>query len=210
MVAQANTGVRATLPHHRIILAVDIENSTMRNNSVKAGLRHLMYTLVEECLLNSGIQEVYRDPLYDRGDGILVLIHPVDDVPKTLLLTSVIPTLRALLGHHAEVNPRQQLRLRVVLHAGEVLYDGRGCFGESLDVAFRLLDAAEVKERFRTTQTPLILVVSDDIHQTVIRHGYEGIDQRAFVPAAYVRVAGTVRLGWVQVAGVATAPLGPS
>jgi GTP diphosphokinase / guanosine-3',5'-bis(diphosphate) 3'-diphosphatase len=32
-------------------------------------------------------------------------------------------------------------RLRVVLHAGEVHYDGNGCFGEALDIAFRLLDA---------------------------------------------------------------------
>jgi hypothetical protein len=31
------------------------------------------------------------------------------------------------------------------VHAGEVNYDANGCFGEALDVAFRLLDAARVQ-----------------------------------------------------------------
>jgi class 3 adenylate cyclase len=199
--------LQATPPHHRVILAVDIEGSTMRTNTAKAGLRHVMYALLEECLIISGVQEDHRDSFIDRGDGILVLIHPVDEVPKTLLLSMVAPTLETLLCQHADEFPEQELRLRVVVHAGEVHYDGRGCFGESLDVAFRLLDAAEVKERFRRTRAPLILVVSDDIHQMVIRHGYEGIDQQAFVPAAYVNVAGQVRLGWIK---EAIARRGPS
>lgn len=189
------TPLRASPPRHRIIFAVDIEGSTTRTNSVKASLRHVMYTLLEECLVTSGVSEDHRDPFVDRGDGILVLIHPVDEVPKTLLLSRVIPTLGTLLCRQADL----RLRLRAVLHAGEVHYDSRGSFGEALDVAFRLLDAAEVKERFRTARAPLLLVVSDDIHQAVIRHGYEGIDQHAFVPAVYVNVADKVRLGWISV-----------
>jgi class 3 adenylate cyclase len=184
----------ATLPRHRIILAVDIAGSTTQPNSVKASLRRRMYELFEEALVSGGVLAHHRDPFVDRGDGILVLIHPVDDVPKTLLLSNVIPALEALLcqqqGH--------ELRLRVVLHAGEVHYDARGCFGESLDVAFRLLDSAEVKERFRRSRAPLVLVVSEDIHRAVIRHGYDGIDQQAFVPAVYVMVAGQICVGWVH------------
>jgi hypothetical protein len=195
----AMTPSGATSPRHRIIFAVDIEDSTMRTNVAKASLRHVMYALLVQCLIKSGIREDHRDPLVDRGDGILVLIHPVDEIPKTLVLSKVIPTLESLLWKYAADHPQQQLRLRAVVHAGEVHYDGRGCFGESLDVAFRLLDAAEIKERFRTTRAPLLLVASDDIHQTVIKHGYEGIDQQAFIRAVYVTVAGQIRLGWVHV-----------
>ncbi|MGH3558002.1 MAG: hypothetical protein ACRDTK_11035, partial [Mycobacterium sp.] len=69
------------------------------------------------------------------------------------------------------------MRVRVVLHAGEVHYDANGCFGEALDVAFRLLDAARVKQALRETPDPLVLVVSGDIYSSVVRHGYDGIDQ---------------------------------
>ena len=33
-----------------------------------------------------------------------------------------------------------------MVHAGEVNYDANGCFGEALDIAFRLLDSAHVKK----------------------------------------------------------------
>ncbi|TCO58730.1 hypothetical protein [Actinocrispum wychmicini] len=187
-----------TPPRHRIILAVDMAGSAIRTNSVKASFRRVMYTIVEKCLVTSGVRKEYRDPFIDRGDGILALIHPVDEVPKTVLLSKTVPTLDALLRQYGNVCPGQQLRLRVVVHAGEVLYDDCGCFGESLDVAFRLLDHVEVKERFRLTQAPLLLVVSDDIHQSVVRHGYDGIDQHAFIPAVHVVVADRIHLGWVS------------
>jgi len=37
--------------------------------------------------------------------------------------------------------PECQLRLRVVLHAGDVHDDPNSCFGNALDLPFRLLDA---------------------------------------------------------------------
>lgn len=187
------------VPYHRTILAVDIERSTAQTNSAKAALRQAMYDVLEATLLASGVSEQCRDAFIDRGDGILVLIRPVDDVPKTLLLDAVIPTLCGLLWEHRAAHPNQSLRLRAVLHAGEVHYDRRGCFGEALDIAFRLLDAPKIKSYFRTIDEPLVLVVSDDIHRSVIRHGYDGIDERSFGPAICVRVAGKQNHGWVHV-----------
>src|SRR5262245_7882303 len=103
------TALQVTPPHHRVILAVDIEGSTARTNTAKAALRSAMYSLLEECLVDSGVREEWRDPFVDRGDGILVLIHPVDHVPKTLLLNRVVPKLETLLCERG-----RQLRLRVV------------------------------------------------------------------------------------------------
>ncbi len=68
----------------------------------------------------------------------------------------------------------RRIRVRVVVHAGEVQSDGHGNFGEALDVAFRLLDSAEAKEALRRTSAPLALVVSEDIYHSIVRHGYEG------------------------------------
>jgi hypothetical protein len=45
----------------------------------------------------------------------------------------------------------------------------------------------------------LILVVSDNIYSSVVRHGYDGIDQRAFHPLVRVIIAGNRHSGWIHV-----------
>lgn len=179
-------------------MAVDIEASTARTNPDKIKLRAAMYHLFEAALHAAGISRRHRDPLIDRGDGILALIHPTDHTPKTLLLNPVIPTLARLLVKHNAHHPRDRFRLRAVIHAGEVHYDRRGCFGEALDIAFRLLDAPELKTTLRRTGTPLVLVVSDLIYRSVVRHGYDGIDNRTFQPLIRVKIASQEHCGWIH------------
>lgn len=199
--------VFAHQPHYRIVLAVDVEGSTTRTNSAKARLRDAMYEVLVRALLASGIGPHLHDPLIDRGDGILVLIHPADQVPKTVVLGSVVPLLAHLLALHNAHRGAEALRLRVVVHAGEVHYDRRGPFGEALDVAFRLLDAAESKLALRRTAAPLVLVISGELYVSVVRHGYAGIDPRSFVPLGALRVASVWRAGWLHVP--ALLPYGP-
>jgi hypothetical protein len=187
------------LPYHRAIVAVDIEGSTTRTNPVRAQLRRVLYDLLEEALLEAGITEEHRDPLIDRGDGILVLIHPVTQAPKTVLLSRVIPELTRLLAQHATQHPDFQFRLRAAVHAGEVHYDDRGCYGEDIDITFRLLNSPTLKKTLRQTPQPLVLVVSQEIHRSVIRHGYDGIDISAFDPRVHVQIAGQRVRGWVQI-----------
>ncbi|HEX5402375.1 MAG TPA: hypothetical protein VFX16_08750 [Pseudonocardiaceae bacterium] len=189
-------------PHHRTIFAVDIEGSTTRNNSAKADLRGAMYELVEQSLCANGITAEFREPFVDRGDGILALVRPVDEVPKTLLLAGVVPTLTGLLVQHEEQYPDQHLRLRAVLHAGEVHQDIQGCFGEALDVAFRLLDAREVKDAFRLSTAPLVLVVSELIYRSIVLQGYEGIDEQDFTRVVDVPVGRVRYQGWVCLPGL--------
>ena len=197
------------LPHHRAIVALDIERSTSRTDPVKAALRSKIYELFDTALHAAGIPARHRDRFIDRGDGLLALIHPVDQAPKALLLIRAIPALcRLLTDYNASlprpVRPQRQLRVRVVVHAGEVHYDANGCFGEALDVAFRLLDAGHVKKALQAAAGPLILVVSRDIYGSVVRHGYDGIDQHAFHPLVRVQIAGHRQSGWIHIPGEAT------
>jgi len=192
------------LPHHRAIVALDIEHSTSRPDPVKAELRNKTYEMFDAALCSAGIHKRYRDRFTDRGDGLLALIHPVDQAPKVLLLNRAIPAFNQLLTDHNASLPRpsrtqRQLRVRVVVHAGEVHYDANGCFGEALDVAFRLLDAARVKRTLREAAGPLTLVVSGDIYSSVVRHGYDGIDQHAFHPLVRVQIAGNRYPGWIHI-----------
>ena len=199
MGAPAATG----LPYYRAIVALDIERSTSRPNPVKGELRNKVYELFEVALCTAGIGKRFRDRFIDRGDGILALIHPVDQAPKALLLNRAVPLLGRLLAEYnaslpRHSQPQRQLRLRVVVHAGDVHYDANGCYGEALDVAFRLLDAARVKKALRETADPLVLVISEDIHRSVVRHGYDGIDRQSFQPLVRVCVAGRRYPGWVR------------
>jgi class 3 adenylate cyclase len=196
----------AGLPRHRAVVALDIEHSTSRPDPVKARLRTELYELFDAALLAAGIRRRYRDRFTDRGDGILALIHPVDQAPKAALLQTAIPALsQSLADYNASLprvsRPHQQLRVRAVVHAGEVSYDANGCFGEALDIAFRLLDAAQVKKALQATANPLVAVVSGDIYRAIVRHGYEGIDQHAFQPLVRVHVAGNRYPGWIYTPG---------
>jgi hypothetical protein len=197
------------LPHHRAIVALDIERSTSRTDPVKGALRGKLYELFDAALYAAGIPTRHRDRFIDRGDGLLALIHPVDQVPKALLLIRVIPALHRLLTDYnaslpRALRPQRQLRARVVVHAGEVHYDAHGCFGEALDVAFRLLDARHVKKALQAAADPLLLVVSGDIYSSVVRHGYDGIDQHAFHLLVRVQIAGHRQSGWVHIPGEST------
>jgi hypothetical protein len=199
----------ASPAQHRAILALDIEQSTCRTDAVKAELRDALYELFEAALLSAGISSRHRDPFTDRGDGLLALIHPVRQAPKATLLNQVIPVFGQLLTeHNADLpqasRPQRQLRVRAVIHAGEVRYDAHGCFGEAVDIAFRLLDDIHVKKALQDAAGPLILVVSQDIYSSVVRQGYDGIDQTAFRPLILVQVAGNCHPGWINIPAAAT------
>jgi class 3 adenylate cyclase len=162
--------------------------------------------LSDEALRSAGIRRWHRDRFTDRGDGILALIHPVDQAPKAIVLKTAIPAFSQMLTEYNASLPRasrpqRQLRVRVVMHAGEVHYDASGCFGEALDIAFRLLDAAHIKKALQVTADPLILVISGDIYHTIVRHGYDGIDQNAFRQLVRVHVAGSRCPGRIHVPG---------
>ncbi|MGW4524549.1 hypothetical protein [Amycolatopsis sp. NPDC004378] len=191
----------ADIPRHRAIVAVDIEDSTSRTNSVRSQLRTVLFELLDEALGAGGIGKKHRDPFVDRGDGALCLIRPHDQLPKTLLLTTVIPKMADLLVKHAESRPELAFRLRVAVHAGEVHRDSRASYGEDVDIACRLVDAPELKRWLRTTAEPLALAVSQEIHRAVVRHGYPGIDRTAFTQAVHIKLGSERLRGWLYTPG---------
>lgn len=206
----AGTSPAQAHPRYRTIMAVDIESSTLRNNSAKAELRRVLYRLLLEAFGRAGIEDRHIDSLADRGDGVLALIQPFDEVPKTLLLNTVVPALGALLAEHnaglsSAAAADRGLRIRVVVHAGETHRDRHGTYGEALDVACRLLDSPETKEALRRTDGPLVLVVSEDVYHSIVRQGYVGIEADAYVPLVHVNVGHRRHRGWVHDAAARSA-----
>jgi hypothetical protein len=186
------------VPRHRALVAVDIANSTIRANPAKAQLRRLMYGLLEESLRVSGISARHHDPLINLGDGALIPVHPSDQLPRTMLLDTLIPTLRRRLAQHNARHRDQAFQLRAAVHAGEIHRDQWGMYGEALDLTCRLLDAVALKQVLANTMAPLALVVSDDIYRSIIRHRYDDIDDQEFHPIVRVELGGVTYPGWVQ------------
>jgi hypothetical protein len=73
-----------------------------------------------------------------------------------------------------------------------------GFFGEDLDVAFRLLDAPAVKKALKNAPaSPLVLVVSAEIHSAIVRQGY--VDGGPYEQSVSVRFAERRLHGWVNI-----------
>ena len=186
-------------PVYRSIIALDLEESTKRTNPVKGELRRVMYDLLGHALEAVAVTANRLEQLTDRGDGVLVLIRPHDDVPKTVLLDRLIPLLTAMLAEYnaQAAQPPLRMRLRAVVHAGEVHMDKRGCYGEAIDIAIRLLDAPRVKKALKQAAAPLVLVISNEIHSGIVCQGY--VDANTYYPLVRVGVGKRRHRGWVHI-----------
>jgi hypothetical protein len=185
-------------PVHRGILAVDIEGfgRVERSDADRAGMRAQLCRLLSQGLICAGIGvgQVTRSV---HGDGVLVLVDP--RVSKARLLHPLLP--RVALGldrYNRSVVSAMRLRLRAVVHAGEVLGDRYGYTGAALNTAFRLLDAEVLRNVRATSSASVVLLVSDVIYQDIVRPGYGLIDPAGYRPV-WVESKETRTRAWLQV-----------
>ncbi|CNG21265.1 Uncharacterised protein [Mycobacterium tuberculosis] len=191
-------------PLHRSILALDLESSSTRTDLIKVELRNQLYLLLHRAMRAAGIDERFCEPIEDRGDGVLVLIQPTDEVPRSRLLDPLIPVLAQLLEDYnaalpPAARPAHRLRMRAVVHAGDLLRDDHGPFGAEIDAAIRLLDSDAVRSALRDTSAPLALVVSQQIYEAIVVHGYSGLCPRLYRRAVEINVCGLTRYGWIHI-----------
>ncbi|SRR6266511_321562 len=183
-------------PVHRIVLAFDIEGfgGPQRSNPVRSMMRMGLYGLIQEALLHA-IGDLRNCSLSDLGDGVLVLIKA--DVAKTKLVEPFMGDMTTgLKRYNEQAGPNAQIRLRVVLHAGEIIEDPQGFTGEDLNLAFRLLDSDVLRAVLSRSRANLGLIVSDHFYDTIIKHGFEGIDPSQYEQVD-VQVKETVTKAWV-------------
>ncbi|MEU4803430.1 tetratricopeptide repeat protein [Actinosynnema sp. NPDC023587] len=180
---------------HRTIVVVDVEGFGDRQRTLphQLGTRAGLYRVVERALRAAGVR--LRDCHHeDRGDGLVVLVPP--EVPKTPLV-EVLPwaLVAALREHNAAGPPEQRFRLRLAVHAGEVAFDHHGVTSTSLTTAFRLVDAAPLKQALADSPGTLALLVSRWVFDEVVRHSAV-LDPATFRPVA-VRVKEVRDTAWV-------------
>ncbi|MDT0267697.1 hypothetical protein RM844_15530 [Streptomyces sp. DSM 44915] len=200
-------------PVHQNILLVDIEGAGGGDDVVRRVRRHHMYETISYVLeaAEVGAGEHRKE---DRGDGVLVLVSAA--VSKVALLRAVLAEVPARLrAYNRTAADSAQVRLRVVLAAGEVALDELpgvlgGALGWDLDQAFRLLDGDPLRAELRARRGrggawDALVCVSDAVYRGVVRHDHRGIASADFHPVTVPGKEGPVR-GWVFGEPAAGAP----
>src|SRR5438876_1180070 len=133
-------------------MAVDVEGFGRRTDTAQVRLRTALYSALERAMEDAGVRsESCR--FDDRGDGVLILIP--SNVPKNRVLAEFVPSLVALLHEH-NVGRDDRLRLRIAIHAGEVVHDQYGVTGGAVLTAMRLLDSAEMRTALQFASADLV------------------------------------------------------
>lgn len=179
---------------HRTIVVVDVEGfgDRRRTNRHQLAVREGLYRAMRDGFDRAGIP--WADCSHeDRGDGVFILVPA--EVPKGLFVELLPSALVAALRAHNDTHPGQErIRLRMALHAGEVHYDEHGVTAASINLAFRLLDAGELKVALAGSPGVLAVITSSWFFEEVVRHS-------AVDSAAYHRVRVDVKesktTGWI-------------
>lgn len=183
-------------PMHRTIIYVDVEGfaSPDRTNADQTAVRAGLYHALVEAFTMAGVP--WRDCYHeDRGDGALILVPP--EVPKNILVTTLPGALAAALHEHNRNYHRQaRIRLRMAIHAGEVLPDDHGVASAAINLTARLIDAKALKRALRRSGGTIALIASEWFFHEVIRHHPAG------TPGSYRRVRVSVKqtkaIAWLR------------
>lgn len=185
---------RQIQPEYRSIVVIDMTGSGRWNDLTQLRTRAALDRLVRAAFRAAGIAW-HRLIVEDRGDGMIVLVPPT--VSKVDLFDPVLARLCDLLRKYNNAT-KPRIRLRVALHAGEVLRGPCGWVGTDLNTACRMVNGAPLyRELLRCPQSDLVLVISDTVHQAVVRHGHRGIDPAGYAPV-HVQVKELDTTAWIE------------
>ncbi len=123
-----------------------------------------------------------------------------------MLLGKFLAGLPQRLTRHNRDRPEaERIRLRLAMHAGDVLRDPDPIHGEATVLVCRLLDAEELRACLKATEQPLAAIVSQTIYDNIIKQAYPPID-----PLEWERVITATKEGarqaWVHVPSDPDAP----
>jgi len=155
---------------HRTVLVVDVEGfgDPRRTNPNQVAVRAGLYRSLRHAFAAAGISWEDCDQ-EDRGDSVFCLHTP--DAHKGLFVESLPHALAKAVRLHNSTHPdEEQIRLRMALHAGEINYDEHGATGAAINMAFRLLEAPQLKKALAASTGVLALIVSSWFFDEVVRN----------------------------------------
>ncbi|GAA3869703.1 hypothetical protein GCM10022243_38940 [Saccharothrix violaceirubra] len=160
---------------YRLLVAVDVEGysrlDALEQSRVQSRLGEVLDVAAADCGLDrSGW---YRQP---RGDGELaVLPADVDTAWVVGAFTDCLAS--ALAGLRTAGTP---LRMRVAMHCGPLIPGRFGVVGDAPIVTSRLLDAQVVRRTLAECGDDLVLVISRQLYDDVVRTRFHDLDPGRF------------------------------
>ncbi|HET9137907.1 ATP-binding protein [Actinophytocola sp.] len=165
-----------------------------RTNAHQVAVRRALYQVLRKAFGRAGVpwSDCDRE---DRGDGVFVLVPA--QVPKSRVVDTLPYELAEVVRRHNVGRPAaERIRLRVAVHAGEVVYDEHGVTGSSINLAFRLLDAQPLREALTSSPGTLAMIVSSWFFDEVVRHSVV-VDPARYRPV-YADVKETATRAWIH------------
>jgi hypothetical protein len=169
-------------PLHRGILGIDIQRFSRREwtDPTKARLRDRLHRLLDEATAHVEVDRSLTDRI-DTGDGLWLLVGTAVSTVRLLRLAAALAV--GLSHDNRQAPPGERVRLRVAMHTGAVLRDRHGYTGDSLIHVARILDAPIGRAILDGDPAiDLVLLVSEQVYQDVVRHDYPGIDSARYQP----------------------------
>jgi class 3 adenylate cyclase len=184
---------------HYTIVVVDVVGfgDRSRRNSNQVRIRRGLYHAMEHSFNAAGIpwSDCMRE---DRGDGLLILVPA--EVPKAVLVDELPETLADALAAHNKRHPtEEQIRLRLALHAGEIVQDEHGVTSSSLTHTFRILEAPVLKATLAASSGVLAIISSTWFYDEVIWQS--DLSQSDSYEEAEVTCKETTTRAWIRVVG---------
>jgi class 3 adenylate cyclase len=184
---------------HYTIVVVDVVGfgDHSRRNSNQVRIRRGLYHSMEHSFNAAGIPwgDCVRE---DRGDGLLILVPA--DIPKAPLVDELPEALADALAAHNKRHPaEEQIRLRLALHAGEVVRDEHGVTSSSLTHAFRILEAPVFKATLAASAGVLAVISSTWFYDEVIWQS--DLSQSDSYEQAEVTCKETTARAWIRIVG---------
>ncbi|MBP2351646.1 class 3 adenylate cyclase [Kribbella aluminosa] len=167
-------------PINRTILVTDVERFSSRVDGDQAVLRRVLYEVLRKTFAAASIYPT-EYTTEDRGDGVFALIDA--KVPKAQLLRALITVTPAeLREYNRRASEVARVRMRCVVHSGEVALDERGAIGAAVIDAFRICDSDDLKDELAKIAEPSLLCVTDLLYQSLVRHQHPGLVPEHFHP----------------------------
>ncbi len=153
---------------HRTIVVVDVADFTNpdRNVTDMLAMQEGLYEVLKTAFAESGV-DFDSCTSEDRGDGALILVPA--DVSKSQL-ADLLPDrlVAAVRRYNFTRKETARFKLRVGLHAGDIRRNDKGWVGHAVNLAFRILDAAEAKTALAQSDGVVALIVSNHFFTEVI------------------------------------------
>jgi class 3 adenylate cyclase/tetratricopeptide (TPR) repeat protein len=189
---------------HRTIVVVDVAEFTRPDRTVphQLAVQEGLHDVLRAALTAAGA-DPHDCVIEDRGDGALILVPP--SVSKSELADRLPDRLVAEIRRHNVTRvAAAQIKLRVGLHAGDIRRNEQGWVGKAVNLAFRILDAAEAKVELGRSGRLVALIVSPHFYEEVIKQDPAG------APEAYRHIDVSVKTfegnAWLRLYGGSWVP----